>query len=110
MGCKGVGVGLAGKSKKGPAGKRWLLGIFLLEACFTVTGIWSKEPYKHDPRTRTIMSNECKALMSVRCKWIGTGHQAAPDASEPLRGKVRGPRSRDQGHPLREGKREETKE
>ena len=61
---KEVGVG---RRQRGPAGKGWLLGIFLLEARFTGTGILSNEPYKHGSRTRTIMSNECDALMSVRC-------------------------------------------
>lgn len=39
MECKGVGVGLGAKAKKGPAGKGWLLGVFPLEACFTGIGI-----------------------------------------------------------------------
>lgn len=48
--------------------------------------------------------------MSVRCKCIGTGHQAAPDVSGPRRGKVRDPRSRDHSYTLGEERREETKE
>lgn len=48
------------------------------------------------------MSHEWKASTSLRWKLIGTGHQAAPDASAPRRGKAGGPRSRDRGSPLGE--------
>lgn len=39
MECKGVGVGLRAKAKKGPAGKRLVTGYFPAEACFTDIGI-----------------------------------------------------------------------